>query len=99
MFPRGKNRIGAAVALVAVLAMVLAAPAGAAGWAGWGEERGWASVLYQHVLTWLGLASSPEPGMVFKCDRGATIDPNGGCAASLPSDAKTDEGPHIDPNG
>jgi hypothetical protein len=76
----GRNRIRAAVALAAVLTMVLAAPAGASGW---GEERGWAGEAYQHILIWLGHASSPTPspssGAVLKCDQGVIIDPNGSC--------------------
>lgn len=78
---RGRNRIGAAIALAAVLAMVLASPAGATGW---GEERDWAGAVYHHVLRWLGVAPSPapDPGVVLKCDQGSIIDPNGNCVSS-----------------
>lgn len=90
---RGRNRIGAVVALVAVLAMVLASPAGAAGW---GEERDWAGEVYQHILAWLDLAPSPapDPGVVSKCDQGSQNDPNGAC---LPKGRG--QGPRTGPNG
>lgn len=90
---RGRNRIGAAIALAVVLAMVLVSPAGAAGW---GEERGWAGVVYQHVLAWLGLAPSPapDPGVILKCDQGSTIDPNGNCLSK-----NRKQGPPPSPNG
>ena len=90
---RGRNRIGAAIALAMVLAMVLASPAGATGR---GEERGWAGAVYQHVLVWLGLAPSPapNPGVILKCDAGSQTDPNGAC---LPKGRR--QGPRIDPNG
>lgn len=91
---RGRSRIGAVVALVAVLAMVLASPAGAAGW---GEERDWAGAVYQHIMVWLRLAPSPapDPGVVFKCDQGASIDPNGNCL----NKTGRKQGRRIGPNG
>lgn len=91
---RGRNRIGAAIALGAVLAMILASPAGAVGG---GEERDWAGDIYQHILAWLRLAPSPAPapanqGMVLKCDQGVIIDPNGNCVKKRQSSPR-------DPNG
>jgi hypothetical protein len=91
MFTRGKNRLGAVVALVAVLAVVLAAPAGAADRASRGEERNWVRGLAQRVLVWLGVA--PSAGVVVKCDQGSSIDPNG-CPK-----ATGEQGSQIDPNG
>jgi hypothetical protein len=110
---RGRNRIGAAIALAVVLAMVLASPAGAAGG---GEERDWAGAIYQHVLAWLSLAPSPAPslGVVLKCDQGSQVDPNGcpkvtrrqrphidpnGAGTSLTNSKAVDAGSSIDPNG
>ena len=96
MFRRGKNRIGAAVALAAVLALVLAAPAGAAGWAGWGEARELARTWLPRVFDWLG---SPDSGAILKCDHGGSIDPNG-CPKAAPKPVlKCDQGGSIDPNG
>lgn len=91
---RGRNRVGAVVALVAVLAMVLASPAGAAGW---GEERDWAGAVYQHVLAWLGLAPSqaPSQGVVLKCEQGSSIDPNGNCVVKK----GRQQGPRTGPDG
>jgi len=91
---RGRNRIGAAIALAMVLAMVLVSPAGAVGW---GEERDWAGAVYQHVLAWLGLAPSPapDPSVVMKCDQGPQVDPNGAC---LPK-ARRQDGSRTGPNG
>jgi len=93
---RGKNRIGAAVALAMVLVLGLAAPAGAAGWAGWREARELASAWLPRVFDWLG---SPDSGAVLKCDQGAHIDPNG-CPKAVPKPVlKCDHGGSIDPNG
>ena len=84
MFLRGKNRVGAAVALAAVLAVVLAAPAGAAPWGGSGEAREFVSGLLPRILTWFAPASNSG---TLKCDQGPTIDPNGcpKASAGLPA--------------
>jgi hypothetical protein len=96
MFHRGKDRIGAAVALAMVLALGLAAPAGASGWGGWGEARELASAWLPRVLDWLG---SLDSGAVLKCGQGAHIDPNG-CPKAAPKPVlKCDHGSSIDPNG
>lgn len=90
---RGRNRIGAAIALTAVLAMILASPAGAREW---GEERDWAGAVSQHVLAWLGIAPSPttSQGVVLKCDAGSQVDPNGACLSK-----SRRQGPRTGPNG
>jgi hypothetical protein len=109
MFSRGKNRVGAAVALMVVLAMVVATPAGAAGGRSWGEERGWMGGLVQQVLAWLGMPPSQGAGALSKCDQGSSIDPNG-CPKDLSvhgssidpngaTSSTTDHGSQIDPNG
>src|SRR4029077_1837813 len=89
MFPRNKNRVGAAVALAVVLALVLTAPAGAAGWPVWGDAHAWTGGFLPCVLAWLGLAEGR--GTAPTCDKGSSIDPDG-CA-------KSDHGLSIDPDG
>ena len=111
MFPRNKNRVGAAVALAVVLALVLTAPAGAAGWPVWEDAHTWVDRLLPRALSWLGLAESRSTAPT--CDHGSQIDPNG-CtkamadhgssidpdgASATSSGATTEGGFHIDPNG
>ena len=91
MFPRNKNRVGAAVALAVVLALVLTAPVGAAGWPVWEDAHAWVDRLLPHALALLGLAESRT--MILKCEKGASIDPNG-CAKAV-----SDKGSSIDPDG
>ncbi len=91
MFPRNKNRVGAAVALAVVLALVLTAPAGAAGWPVWEDAHTWVDRLLPRALSWLGLAESRT--MTLKCEKGSSIDPNG-CTKSM-----ADKGASIDPDG
>lgn len=95
MFSKKMNRLGAAAAIVVMLALTLASPASAAGRTGWGEAQELAGGLLQRVAVWLGL--TPDPGFVFKCDEGSSIDPNG-CPKATDS-SKADDGAHIDPNG
>jgi hypothetical protein len=89
MFPKNKNRVGAAVALAVVLALVLTAPVGAAGWPVWEDAHVWVDRLLPRALSWLGLADSRST--VPTCDHGSSIDPNG-CS-------KADHGSSIDPDG
>jgi hypothetical protein len=109
MFPRNKNRVGAAVVLAMALTLMMTAPAGAAGWPVWGDAPIWAGQFLPRVLGWLGFikshsaceqGSSIDPnGCPKALTHGSQIDPNGGSSTTAGASVPADHGSSIDPNG
>lgn len=88
-----KKGLSRAAALVVLLA--LAGPMTAANAAGFGAGQGWLS--FDGLWTWIKVLLPPVAETT-NCEKGISIDPNGGCAAAARARG-SDAGTSIDPNG
>jgi len=87
-----------AVLAVAMMLIASAAPAGAARGPAAGHERLWPSLA--SLWTWVRAVVFPWDSVGTACDKGSSIDPNGGCHTWEPVvQTACDKGISIDPNG